>query len=121
MPSDRVLIVEDNIDSQNMLLWLLEHYEIGCDVCTSAAEALQQLAARPYRGLVVDLRLPDMDGWTLMNRVRTESADVQVVAVTAYHSPELRDKALKAGFDAYFAKPINGEAFIREIRRILAL
>ena len=116
-----ILVIDDNVDSLDMIGHIFRHHHIDFDVTSSAEEALELLAQRTYKGLVVDLALPKMDGWTLLNQVHQnpDTADLKCVAVTAYHSAELAVKAIDAGFIAFFPKPLQNSAFAREIQRIL--
>jgi CheY-like chemotaxis protein len=94
----KVIVVEDTYDDQQLLSRMLAHY-----------------------GIVTDLSMPIRDGWqTLIAiRARTASADIPVVAVTAYHSSDVARDVIKAGFDGYFAKPINPTTFVNQLADIL--
>jgi CheY-like chemotaxis protein len=120
MSGKRILVIDDNGDSQDMIGRILRHYQIDFDLTDSAEGALDLLAQQPYKGLVIDLALPKMDGWTLLERIREnpDTAHVLCVAVTAYHSAELAAKAVDAGFTAFFPKPLQNTAFAKEIQRI---
>ncbi len=120
MPATTILVVEDNLDSQDMIGRILRHYQIDFDVTATAEDALDLLTKHEYKGLVIDLSLPKMDGWTLLERVRhnPDTAQMICVAVTAYHSAELAVEAVEAGFAAFFPKPLHNTAFAREIQRI---
>jgi len=62
-----------------------------------------------------------MDGFELLQAIRKQSLlnNVPLVAVTAYHTPELKVKALDAGFDAYFPKPLDTTIFLQSLERLL--
>jgi CheY-like chemotaxis protein len=62
-----------------------------------------------------------MDGWGLLSTIRNnpKTASIPAVAVTAFHSSNVAQEAIKAGFDAYFPKPIEATSFVRELERIL--
>ncbi|MCU0476331.1 MAG: response regulator, partial [Anaerolineae bacterium] len=105
-----VLIVEDNPDASDMMGRILRYNEIDFEVVQSAEEALQQMAnPAQYSGLIIDLALPEMDGWTLLSVLRGNATTwhLPCVAVTAYHSPELTLHASRAGFNGYFSKPLE--------------
>lgn len=115
------LVVEDDPDGQEVVGRLLRHQRISFDSAYTAEEALQQLTHHSYSLLIIDLQLPGMDGWTLLNTVREQAQfdDVPCVAVTAYHSTDVAVKALEAGFTAYFPKPLDATSFVRELQRLL--
>jgi signal transduction histidine kinase/CheY-like chemotaxis protein len=107
----RMLLIEDNADSRELLALLLER--LGHRVFTAddgvrgLAEALQQ---RP-QVLLVDIGLPGMDGYAVARRVRAElGRSVYLIALTGYGQPEDRKRALDAGFDAHFTKPVDMKA-----------
>ncbi|HRE46111.1 MAG TPA: response regulator [Aggregatilineales bacterium] len=105
----RVLVVEDDPDSQAVLAHILAHWNIIIDTVSDAANAQAMLAANSYQAVVIDLKLPDKDGWTLLRVIRESpfTADLFCVAITAYDRSYLDEDALNAGFDAYFAKPVD--------------
>ena len=104
----RVLIVEDNDDARDMLRHLLEH--TGHEV-HEAADGLtglyQALALRPDAA-VIDIGLPELDGYEVARRVRAAGrADVLLVAVTGYGQSGDRQRSGEAGFDAHLTKPVD--------------
>jgi CheY-like chemotaxis protein len=114
-----ILIVEDNQDSRDMMARILRYHQLDFEITESAEEALERLIQQRYAAMVIDLALPQMDGWTLLQQVRhnPQTFHLNCVAVTAYHSPELAGKAIHAGFNAYFPKPLEKTAFAKELRR----
>lgn len=117
-----ILIVEDNPDSSDMMARILRHHQIDFEVVQSAEEALQQMTDPvQYSGVIIDLALPQMDGWTLLSVLRGNATTwhLPCLAVTAYHSPELTQHASQAGFNGYFSKPLEKAAFVDEVRKML--
>ncbi|MAT71041.1 MAG: chemotaxis protein CheR [Planctomycetaceae bacterium] len=115
----RIVLVEDQDDSREMLCQLLKVK--GCDVHT-AADGTKGLATiiqeRPDIALV-DIGLPEIDGYEVARRVRSEPACniVKLIALTGYGRQEDRQRVLAAGFDAHLVKPLN----LMEIDEILGL
>jgi CheY-like chemotaxis protein len=118
---DNILVVEDDPDGQELVGRMLRHHRIPSEVVGSAEDALAMLAQQNYRAVIIDLALPGMDGWTLLNQIHSSpgTAELPCVAMTAYHSPELAIEAVRAGFLAYFPKPLEATSFVRELQRIL--
>lgn len=116
-----VLVVEDNIDSQEVVGRILRHLRIHTSVVSSSEEAIGLLEVQQYHLAVIDLALPQMDGWGLLDYIRQQpfSSTMPTIAVTAYHSPEVAVKAIEAGFDAYFPKPLDTSQFIRQLQDII--
>lgn len=105
----RVMIVDDNVDAAYMLAKILETlgHEVHVEHNANAAlEAADRLALNVF---LLDIGLPDMDGYELARRLR-ESASTQtatIVAITGYAGEQDRKLTYEAGFDYHFAKPVN--------------
>jgi signal transduction histidine kinase/ActR/RegA family two-component response regulator len=114
----RVLVVEDAVDSRESLRVLLEMLgnEVQCaeDGVTALAVGMQWAPDVA----IVDIGLPDIDGYQLARRLREMPAGrtMYLVALTGYGQPEDRRRALDSGFDAHFVKPIDSD----DLRRIVA-
>ena len=115
-----VLVVEDDPDGQEVVTRILRHHRITTDVAGSAEEALKKLSTTHYDLAVIDLALPTMNGWALLEAVKASStlSKLPCVAVTAFHSAEVAVEAIQAGFVAYFPKPLEATSFVRELQRI---
>ena len=118
----RVLVVEDDPDGQEVVAVLLRHHRIAADMVFRAEEALELLSQNQYTLAIIDLSLPGMDGWTLLNNIQRnpQTSNLPCIAITAFHSPEIIMKAIQAGFLAYFPKPLEATSFVRELEHILA-
>jgi CheY-like chemotaxis protein len=118
----RLLIVEDDADSREALVALLQHY--GADV--SAAATTGQAMEAWYRAipdvLISDIGLPGEDGHDLMRRLRTLEGDgrVPALALTAYSTPEDVRSVLASGFDHYLAKPATPAELVNQVARLAA-
>ena len=117
----RILVVEDEPDGQEVVSNLLGNFNISTETAFTAEEALKLLAQKTYTGIVIDLNLPGMDGVTLVKRIRENPATAKVpcMAMTAFHNSQVRQQAIAAGFNAYFAKPVDEIYFVRELRHIV--
>ncbi|MBL8162605.1 MAG: response regulator [Anaerolineae bacterium] len=116
----KILLVEDDPDGQQVVERMLRHNRIEVNTVGSAEDALDALATgEQYTAAILDLALPGMDGWTLLGRIQRDT-NMPCVAITAYHSADLAVKAIKAGFVAYFPKPLD-MSFVRELQRALTV
>ncbi len=117
----QVVVIDDEPDSLELVQGILEHHGIYSIGCMSAEAALDVCADVIPTLFVIDLALPQMDGWGLLEALQSEVAlqAVPRVAITAYHTPQLANEAIDAGFDAYFPKPIDATAFVRELVSIV--
>ena len=120
MATSKLLIVEDDVELQKLLALTLRCHRIGFDVIASAEDAFMMLADTDYSGLIVDLALPRMDGWTFIEMLHRNprTAPIPCIAITCYHINELDAVALDVGFTAYFRKPLDITAFVYQIQRI---
>ncbi len=118
----RVLIVDDNPYTCELLTAILEREGVETSAATSAAEALALLEKSAPDILVSDIAMPGTDGYELIRRVRSRSggglADLPAVALTAYARPEDRERAIAAGFDGHIPKPAEPAEFIRFLAQI---
>jgi CheY-like chemotaxis protein len=113
----RILVVEDYPDNLALMTYLLT--AAGHDV-RGAGTGRQTLTAAqddPPDIVVLDIQLPDMDGYQVLAELRADprTAQVPVVAVTAYAMVGDRDDALSAGFDGYLPKPISPRSFAQTV------
>ena len=117
-----ILLVEDDEDSYDMLTGRLEHKGYSVDLATTGKDALEMAGETPYDLILMDIRLPDFDGYEATDRIRTRAdngAEVPVIAITAYALEEHREKALEAGCDDYHAKPVHFSKLIEQIEALL--
>lgn len=116
-----VLVIEDEADSMELVQGLLSHHGVNSVGATSGEEALELLKRTTPTLIILDLALPGVDGWGVLKQVRSNRAlsHVPCVAITAFHTPELAEQAIEAGFDAYFAKPIDSTSFVRELQALV--
>jgi PAS domain S-box-containing protein len=118
----KVLIVEDQRDSLDLLAAIFDQCGAAVVLCESAELALEALGRIPVDLLVADIAMPGMDGYELIQHVRRFDDDrrhVPAVAVSAYARLEDRDRALASGFNAYCAKPLDASAFLGVIDAVL--
>jgi two-component system CheB/CheR fusion protein len=104
-------VVEDSVDSAETLATLLQHWGYEVRMAHDGAGALE--AAREFRPQVVllDIGLPDMDGYTVAHRLRGEDLAGEVlIALTGYGEPQDRARAQQAGFDRHLTKPVEPDA-----------
>ena len=116
-----VLVVEDDPDGQEVVSRILHHHNITVDVAPTGEDALTMLDTTDYSLAVIDLSLPKIDGWRVLETIQTSprTAQLPCIAVTAFHSADVAVKAIKAGFTAYFSKPIDPTSFVKELQNIV--
>jgi signal transduction histidine kinase len=117
-PQD-ILVVEDNADARESLKRLLEFAGHRVRVAPDGERGLEALLAEPPDIALVDIGLPNLDGYQVARRVRAQRVDGRpyLVAVTGYGAPEDRERALEAGFDEHVVKPVDAAA----LRKVIAV
>jgi CheY-like chemotaxis protein len=119
-----VLLAEDNAVSQMVASMHLN--KLGCtvDAVTNGGEALERLRTTDYDVVLMDCRMPEMDGFEATRRVRSPGSGVRnrlipIIALTAGVTQDDRDRCISAGMDDYLAKPLSPETLICVIERLL--
>ncbi len=106
----RILIVEDDLDNRQVLTWRLRKIgDFEIREATNGREALEMMLADPPDCILMDLKMPVLDGWEATRQIRASEIDrhVTIIAVTAQAMAYDEERALAAGCDAYIAKPIT--------------
>jgi PAS domain S-box-containing protein len=106
----RVLIVDDNVDAAQILAMFVEALGHRAHVLHSPSQALDYVRRTPPDLCVLDIGLPEFDGYELAARLRAMPglADLPLVALSGYGQAQDKARALAAGFDRHFVKPIQG-------------
>ncbi len=116
----KVILVDDEPDSLDLIHDILTLN--GAEVYRAAGgeQCLSLLAEVAPTLVVLDLAMPKPDGWDLLReiRARPQTADVPVVAVTAYYSDSVVRQAHEAGFNAFFPKPIRSNVFLSKLKEL---
>lgn len=117
----RVLVVEDEFDSIQMVSKILRHHGAEVHIAHNGRECLKVLEELQPTFIIMDLALPEMDGWETLEKIRAnpKTAQIPVAAITAYHSVNVAEDAHEAGFNAYFPKPLDTGSIIESLGELL--
>jgi CheY-like chemotaxis protein len=120
----RVLIVDDGPENRHLLRIILgrlglevEAAENGVDACRMAEQSLA--AGRPFSLILMDMQMPDLDGYDATRWLRRQGWSRPIVAVTAYALPGDREKCLAAGCDDYLPKPVDRRRLVETLGEYL--
>jgi signal transduction histidine kinase/ActR/RegA family two-component response regulator len=110
LPTCRILVIEDNADSREMLRSMLELEGHRVDVAEDGSAGLEAArSARPDVAMI-DIGLPGLDGYEVGRRIRSElGSSVMLIALTGYGQAEDRRRSERAGFDVHLVKPVTPE------------
>lgn len=115
-----ILVVEDDPALQPLLVALLEDEHYQTLTASTGAEALQQLAVTTPDLVLLDLRLPDIDGYELCQRIRaSQGPQLPILMLSANRDPRDVIHALHVGATDYLRKPFDTEELLLEIRAYL--
>jgi DNA-binding response OmpR family regulator len=118
MKRGRVLIVDDDADIRGLLHQLLERAGYEPVEAANGREALRTLYATSPDLVLLDVSMPEMDGWQTLERIR-DLSDVPVVMLTARTAELERVRGLKAGADDYVAKPFGRQELLARVEALL--
>ena len=116
MKDKSVLIVDDEKSIRLTLAMALEKLEVPVDQAENGKEALSMLAEKPYSLMLLDLRMPGIDGMEVLRRVSEVRPEVKVVIISAYGTVETAVEAMKLGAVDFLEKPFNAE----DVRQLVA-
>ena len=121
----RVLVVDDQEDTRDLMAIVLESEGAKVTLAASVPAALEALAESDFGILVSDIGMPDQDGYELIRRLRGDGSkrlqQIPALAVTAFNSPEDRRKAISAGFQEHLPKPVDLIRLVQVIAQLAAL
>jgi len=119
--SAKILLAEDNAANRYLATFLLEKAGFTVNHAANGAEALRMaLADRPDL-VLMDILMPEMDGYEAARRIHAEPGltALPIVAVTSFATTQDRAKALQLGFAGHIEKPIDTRTFVSEISQFL--
>jgi two-component system response regulator AtoC len=118
-PKGRILVVDDEDHIRRVLELMLRREGYEVDAASGGQEALDKFAADSFDMVFLDLRMPDLDGLTVLSRIRESEPDQTVVMVTAYASVDTALTAMKQGAFDYIGKPFKEEEILAVVDKAL--
>ena len=115
----RILFAEDDLDLSNAVKTLLERSGYQVDAVYDGAEAASFAEDEVYDGIILDWMMPEMDGITVLRRLRARGIQTPCLLLTARDAVEDRVTGLDAGADDYLPKPFNASELLARVRAML--
>jgi CheY-like chemotaxis protein len=119
----KVLVVDDDVDTRELIHWVLARAGAEVTSVESAKEALRALDRERFHVLVSDIMMPDEDGYSLLKRVRAlppeRGGRIPAVALTAHSLVQDRLQSLRAGFQTHVPKPLVPEELIEVVASLV--
>ena len=114
----RILVVDDEFVVRDSLKEWLQEEGFSVDMAASGSEAIDQLNKQSYQLMLLDIKMPGMDGVEVLQIARDNFANINVIMMTAYATVETAVEAMKIGALDYLVKPFNPETLIPMVLRI---
>lgn len=117
----RILLVEDNEQNRYLATFLLEQAGFTLVHASDGREAIEAARREPPDLVLMDIQMPEMDGYEAAQRLMEIDGceKVPIVAVTSYAMAGDRARAMKIGFAGYIEKPIETTSFVETVRHFL--
>jgi len=115
----RLLVVEDERDLADTLRRALEEEEFAVDLSEDGEDALHRIREMTYDAVVLDLMLPRLDGWSVLQRARADGIRTPVLILTARDVIEDRVRGLNLGADDYLTKPFALAELVARVRAMI--
>ncbi len=112
----RILVVEDEPDMNRLILKTLKKEGYSADGCFNGEDALAYLPGAEYDAILLDVMMPELDGFGLLQKIRKQGLDVPVLLLTARDTVADRVKGLDYGADDYLIKPFDFDELLARIR-----
>ena len=121
MAGEQILLVEDNVMNRRLAQFLLKSEGYIVYEATNGREALELVKAHAPDLILMDLQLPELDGFTTTQILKQDATtrDIPVVALTAYAMTGDAERALEAGCDGYITKPFDKQGFLETVASYL--
>jgi len=121
MTPARILIVEDNMDNYELVRLVLERAGYDVFLAVNGLDGIAAARAQKPDLILMDLGMPEMDGLEATRHLKADETtrSIPLYALTTHTLPHDRRRALNAGCDGYFAKPLNMKDFLNRVEQIL--
>jgi signal transduction histidine kinase/DNA-binding response OmpR family regulator len=115
----RILLAEDGRDNQRLLATHLRGAGVQVSIAENGLIALAMVEAEPFDLILMDMQMPEMDGYTATAELRRRGFKFPIIALTAHAMAEDRTKCMDSGCSDYLSKPVNPEVLLRTVARHL--
>jgi len=114
-----ILVVDDDLEFLDLVSTMLKDEGYDVDTAKSGKEGLEKCMENFYSLILIDIKLPDLDGIELLTRIVDTDPKIRKVIITGYPSLENSVQALNLGADAYLVKPVKAEELLKTVRKQL--
>ena len=114
----KILIIDDDPSATDLLSKLLTSKKVQVLTANSSLDGLKLAEQHEFDGIVLDLLMPDMDGWELAAAIKKRSKS-PILIISAIDSPEMVTRALNNGADEYLLKPFSSNIFLARLASLI--
>jgi CheY-like chemotaxis protein len=115
----RILIVDDNEDNRDVMARRLARRGFDVEMSASGKAALDDAISAPPDLILMDMNMPEMDGWEATRKLREQGITTPIIAITAHAMTGDRERAIEAGCTEYHAKPVEMDRLLSLIDQLL--
>ena len=117
----KILFVDDDPNIQKMIEIFLRKYNFNVTFVKSGRSALHKLQEDNYSLVISDIQMPEMDGLTLIEKIKIKYPEIPVVIISAYGQEQMTEKAMAKGASKILNKPFDSKILISTIQEFLEL
>jgi len=120
---DRILIVNDSPSINMMLQFRLESEGFEVDTALSGKDGIKKIKSEEYQLLILDYKLPDMNGKEVCKKIKKDDAinNIPIVFISAKDQDELAEIVKESGADGYLSVPYAGDEFMNTIKKYISI
>jgi CheY-like chemotaxis protein len=113
----KILIAEDNVLNQKIIEILIKRMGWKYKMVADGVEAVEECLTGNYDVILMDIDMPQMNGWEATIEIRRKKMSIPIIALTAYSEESFRKKSFEAGMNYFLSKPYNKEEIYDTIRK----
>jgi CheY-like chemotaxis protein len=113
----KILIAEDNVLNQKIIEILIKRMGWNYKMVADGVEAVEECLTGDYDVILMDIDMPQMNGWEATIEIRRKMLSIPIIALTAYSEESFRKKSFEAGMNYFLSKPYNKEEIYDTIRK----
>jgi CheY-like chemotaxis protein len=117
----RILVVDDSPVQQRMISMILESVGFPCEFVCDGTDALDKIDSTEYAAVLVDLQMPDLDGFSTARSMLRHQQDLIIIGISAHETADIEQKCLAAGMKGFLAKPISRDTLKPLLEKILGI
>ncbi len=119
LPHAQVLVVDDGPENRELVKFLLQEAGIDVHEAENGREGLEKALHTAYDLILMDVQMPEMDGFTATGKIREAGLETPIIALTANAMKGFEEECITAGYTGYFSKPIDVDLFMEKMAEML--